>query len=307
MQNNIHAFAQLARSKAQLLSASPWRFFIGSLLAGAYVGIGIIFIFTIATPLPAAIQTLVLGATFAIALTLVVIAGAELFTGYTLYMTLGKSVKTVNSQQLLATWLVSWIGNFCGAIVLVGIYFLAKGYLFSHQELIAQVALHKVNATPIQLIAKGVLCNWLVCLAIWMSKKVDSDVARLVIIFWCLFVFIASGFEHSVANMTLLSIVYFSPESVIGLLDIAYNLSFVTLGNIIGGALFVALPYQAYANPTGNNPTDNHPRGIKATVPADTVPTLTKKRSTDNKVDYEIKAYSLFKEHTVKVKADTAT
>lgn len=250
MQNSVTFFAELARTKAQLLTDSPWSFFIGSMLAGAYVGIGIIFIFTVASPLPSELQTLVLGATFAIALTLVVIAGAELFTGYTMYMTIGMSKKTVNTQQLISTWVVTWLGNFCGALVLIGVYILAKGYLFSHQELIAQVALKKIDATPIQLIAKGTLCNWLVCLAIWMSKKVDSDIARLVIIFWCLFVFIASGFEHSIANMTLLSIVYLSPESVIGLPNIAYNLTFVTIGNIIGGAVFVALAYKTYPAPT---------------------------------------------------------
>jgi nitrite transporter NirC len=250
MQNNIKVFAEFARAKAKMLKESPLSFFIGSMLAGAYVGIGIIFIFTVASPLPSEVQALVLGATFAIALTLVVIAGAELFTGYTMYMTLGIAKKTVNPQQLMSTWVVSWLGNLCGAIVLVAIYLLAKGYLFSHAELISQVALKKISATPMQLIAKGALCNWLVCLAIWMSKKVDSDIARLVVIFWCLFVFIASGFEHSVANMTLLSIVYCIPGSVVGLSDIAYNLIFVTLGNIIGGAVFVALAYKTYADPT---------------------------------------------------------
>jgi nitrite transporter len=250
MQNNITIFSHFARTKANLLKESPLSFFIGSMLAGAYVGIGIIFIFTLANPLPAAVQPLVLGATFAIALTLVVIAGAELFTGYTLYMTLGIVKKTVNPQQLMSTWVVSWLGNLCGALVLVAIYLLAKGYLFSHGELIAQVAMKKIAASPVQLIAKGALCNWLVCLAIWMSKKVDSDIARLMVIFWCLFVFIASGFEHSVANMTLLSIVYLSPESVISLSDISYNLIFVTIGNIIGGAIFVALAYKNYIDPT---------------------------------------------------------
>lgn len=259
MQNNITVFAELARIKSQMLIDSPLRFFIGSMLAGAYVGIGIIFIFSIATPLPAEVQTLVLGATFAIALTLVVLAGAELFTGYTMYMTIGMHKKTVNLRQLLSTWLISWLGNFVGALILVGVYLLAKGYLLSHMELITQVALKKVNATPLQLIAKGVLCNWLVCLAIWMSKKVDSDIARLVVIFWCLFVFIASGFEHSIANMTLLSTVYFGTEGAINLSDIFYNLSFVTIGNIIGGAVFVALAYNGYASTkqsTGTSTTE---------------------------------------------------
>lgn len=247
MQDNISAFTALAKAKAQLLATSPMSFFIGSMLAGAYVGIGIIFILSVATPLPISVQPLVLGATFAIALTLVVIAGAELFTGYAMYMTIGKVKGSVNSKQLMSTWAMSWLGNLFGALTLVAIYWLAKGYLFSHTELIAKIALKKVHAAPLALVAKGILCNWLVCLAIWMSKKVDSDIARLVVIFWCLFVFIASGFEHSVANMTLLSIAYLSVDSVISLTDIAYNLSFVTLGNIIGGAVFVAGAYLTYA------------------------------------------------------------
>lgn len=247
MQQSINAFAELARTKALLLKQSKLGFTIGSMLAGAYVGIGIIFIFTVATPMPSEVQKLVLGITFAIALTLVVIAGAELFTGYTMYMTLGILQKKVNFKQLISSWCVTWLGNLLGALSLVLIYLAAKGYLFSHETLITQVALSKVNATPVQLLAKGALCNWLVCLALWMSKRVDSDIARLVVIFWCLFVFIASGFEHSIANMSLLSIVYFSPDSVIDLSDIAYNLTFVTIGNIIGGCLFVALAYQAYA------------------------------------------------------------
>ena len=80
-----------------------------------------------------------------------------------------------------------------------------------------------------------------------MSKKVDSDIARLVIIFWCLFVFIASGFEHSVANMTLLSMTDFTPGSIVGLSDIAYNLFFVTIDNVIGGSFFIAIAYKTYA------------------------------------------------------------
>ena len=122
----------ILKTKAQLLVNSPISFFIGSMLAGAYVGIGIIFILSVATPLPTSVQPLVLGATFAIALTLVVIAGAELFTGYTMYMAIGKIKGSVNSQQLISTWSMSWLGNLCGALTLVVIYWLAKGYLFSN-------------------------------------------------------------------------------------------------------------------------------------------------------------------------------
>src|SRR5438552_2010037 len=90
-----------------------------------------------------------------------------------------------------------------------------------------------------------VLCNWLVCLAIWMSARVNSDSAKCIVIFWCLLAFIASGFEHSVANMTLLglSLVGNHPATVsVG--GFGWNLLWVTLGNIVGGAVFVAGAYQ---------------------------------------------------------------
>ena len=106
-----------------------------------------------------------------------------------------------------------------------------------------------MKKNPILLAAGGllalfVLCNWLVCLALWMSARVDSDIAKCAVIFWCLLAFIASGFEHSVANMTLLGLALAGhhPETV-SIAGFAWNLGWVTLGNVIGGALFVGGAY----------------------------------------------------------------
>jgi nitrite transporter NirC len=94
------------------------------------------------------------------------------------------------------------------------------------------------------LFARAVLCNWLVCLAIWMAARVDSDIAKCAVIFWCLLAFIACGFEHSVANMTLLGLALAGnhPEAV-SIAGAAWNLAWVTLGNVVGGAVFVGGAY----------------------------------------------------------------
>ena len=120
----------------------------------------------------------------------------------------------------------------------------------SSGDVLLNVADYKMNSPATELIARGILCNWLVCLAIWMSARVKSESAKAIMIFWCLFAFIASGFEHSVANMTLLSLALLAdhPESI-SLAGMAHNLIWVTLGNIIAGVFFMAIGYTA-ANQT---------------------------------------------------------
>ncbi len=106
----------------------------------------------------------------------------------------------------------------------------------------------KMNGSAIELLARAILCNWLVCLALWMAGRTSNDAAKCIVIFWCLFAFIASGFEHSVANMTLFSVALLGehPESV-SLAGMAHNLVWVTLGNLISGSLFMGVAYWLYS------------------------------------------------------------
>jgi len=216
------------------------------MLAGAYVGIGIILIFTLCSQVPPEFQKLVMGATFGIALTLVIIAGAELFTGHTMFMVLRGFRGMGSVRDVAATWAVTWIGNLVGSLALVGLFALGGGggLLSAPDTLVMKVAAAKMNASAVSLFARAILCNWLVCLAIWMSARVSSDSAKCIVIFWCLLAFIASGFEHSVANMTLLGLALAGnhPETV-SAAGFAWNLFWVTLGNAVAGAIFVAGAY----------------------------------------------------------------
>ncbi len=243
--DTINHFAGIAKEKAGLLINNPSSFFIGSMMAGAYIGIGIILIFTLGAFVEPSIRKLVMGATFGIALTLVVFAGSELFTGHTMFMTIGWLRGKTNGKDLARVWSMSWTGNLAGALVLGLIYYAGQGALMgTGSDLLNSIAAAKMGKSALELFALGILCNWLVCLALWMSARTKSDAAKCIIIFWCLFAFIASGYEHSVANMAIFVIALLGehPETV-SLAGMAHNLLWVTLGNVVAGAMFMGLGY----------------------------------------------------------------
>jgi len=224
-------------------------YLIATLLAGVYVGFGIILIFTLGAPLAKAgspFQPLVMGASFGIALTLVIMAGAELFTGNNMVLTVSTLARRTTWKQTLINWLLVFIGNLVGALLLS--YLVKFSGLFNSvasDHLLFVTAQKKMTAPVSELFFRGILCNWLVCLAVWMSMKLKSEGAKMFAIWWCLFAFIASGFEHSVANMTVLSLAMMLPQhpEIIDLAGWLHNMIPVTLGNMVGGILFVGLAY----------------------------------------------------------------
>ena len=245
----IAGIAAAARAKASLLRHGPRQYLILSALAGAYVGLGIVLIFAIGAPLQAAgsgATKAVMGASFGVALTLVIFAGSELFTGNNLVMTVGALSRTVAPGALGRVWAASFAGNLLGSILLA-LAVAVSGVLSKApaKEFVLGVVAAKMAAPAMELFFRGVLCNALVCLAVWMGLRTKDETARLVLIFWCLFAFIGAGFEHSVANMTLLAIGLFLPHdpNLVSWAGFARNLTVVTLGNIVGGALLIALPY----------------------------------------------------------------
>ncbi|HMH65325.1 MAG TPA: nitrite transporter NirC [Rhizomicrobium sp.] len=245
-QDTIDHFADVAAKKVQTISDNPLGFFIACCMAGAYIGLGIIAIFSIGQLVDPSVRPLAMGLTFALALTLVVFAGAELFTGHTMIMAIGLLRGRVGLGGLATAWTLTWIGNLVGAVVLATIFWLGGGgqILKAGADLIFTAAAAKMHAAPLALVCRGILCNWLVCLALWMCARTKSDTAKCIVIFWCLFAFIASGFEHSVANMTLFAIALLAPHpDTISTAGMFYNLLWVSLGNVIAGAMFMAAGY----------------------------------------------------------------
>ena len=238
------ATANTAAAKVSFMKKNPAGFFILSMLAGAYIGFGVLLAFTIGGLLNGQpYAKVVMGLSFGVALSLVVIAGAELFTGNNLVLSAGVFKGTVKMREALGLWLFCWVGNACGSILLAFIYKATGLGTGDVAAFMANAALGKMTAGPGALIARGILCNILVCLAVWSANRCKSDSGKLIMIFWCLFAFITTGFEHSVANMTLLTIALLTPAgTAVSIGGWFYNLLLVTLGNMIGGIVFVSLP-----------------------------------------------------------------
>ena len=244
----VDQFATVATAKAAFLRRSPLGFWISSMMAGAYVGLGIILIFCVGANVDPSIRPVVMGASFGIALTLVIFAGSDLFTGHTMFISFGWLRGRTSLRDLAACWSASWAGNLAGCVVLAAIFVAGGGglALAGKSPLIINIAAAKMNAPAVELVARSMLCNWLVCLAIWTSARMTNDTAKCIAIFWCLYAFIASGFEHSVANMALLSIALLAEHPpTVTLRGLGWNLFWVTIGNAISGAGIMGLGYWA--------------------------------------------------------------
>src|SRR5438477_1800616 len=245
----VDQFATIATTKAAFLRRSPVGFWISSMMAGAYVGLGIILIFCVGANVDPSIRPIVMGASFGIALTLVIFAGSDLFTGHTMFMTHGWLQGRTSLSELGACWGMSWTGNLLGCTILAMLFVAGGGGpallgLGGKAPLIVTVAAAKMNAPAVELVARAILCNWLVCLAIWTAGRMTNDTAKCIAIFWCLYAFIASGFEHSVANMTLLSIALLAEHpATVSLAGLGWNLQWVTIGNVLSGAGIMGIGY----------------------------------------------------------------
>jgi nitrite transporter NirC len=253
-QDDLESVAKAASAKFNLLINNPAGYLVSSMLAGIFVGFGVLLIYSISSLMTGlAYSKIIMGAVFGGALSLVILVGAELFTGNNFVMTVGIIKKTVSLADTLKLWGVCLIGNWVGA-VLLSVLFVGSGLGNGIAgETMAAAAATKMSLPFIPLIVRAILCNALVCLAVWSSYRVKSESGKLVLIFWCLFVFVTAGFEHSIANMTLLTIALLKPFSAaVSVGGYFYNILAVMLGNMVGGILLVALPYAIISRQTGD-------------------------------------------------------
>lgn len=253
--------------------------FMLAILAGAFIGIGAIFATTVSagsmavkaadgaaafsTGLPYGVVRLLAGLVFTTGLITVVIAGSELFTGNNLII-MAFADRRVSLGALLRNWIIVYAGNFVGSIITAAIVFLGKQYTFGSGAIgltALSIGEAKTSLTFIQAVALGIMCNALVCLAVWMTYSARSVTDKILAIIPPIACFVAAGFEHSVANMYFipvsLFVKYFGDPAFFTTIGKAaadfphltwsnfflMNLLPVTIGNIIGGAGMVGLIY----------------------------------------------------------------
>jgi len=247
---------------------SGWRnLMMLALLAGFFISLGAIFYTTTITTagitLAFGISKLIGGLSFCLGLILVVIAGAELFTGNNLIV-MSLASGQITLSQLLRNWTLVYFGNFIGAIGAVFLIFIAKQYLMAGGQVgvsALKIANAKCGLEFFQAIALGIICNSLVCLAVWLCYSARSTTDKIMSIIFPITAFVAIGSEHCIANMYFIPIgmliKYFAPATYwtqIGFTPADFplitfenflvsNLLPVTIGNILGGTLFVGLIY----------------------------------------------------------------
>ena len=254
------------------------KMFMLAVLAGAFISLGAIFATTIAsggmsvaapdgevaftTGLPYGVTRLLTGLVFSLGLILVVVGGAELFTGNNMIVMAWAS-KKVSTYALLRNWGIVYLGNFVGSLGTALLMFFSKQYTFGANAVgiaALKIAVGKVDLEFGQAIALGILCNALVCMAVWLTYSARSTLDKIIAIIFPITAFVAAGFEHSIANMYFIPYALFvngfDPEymaavgaKVPGLENLTWSAFFinnlipVTIGNIIGGAVLVAAAY----------------------------------------------------------------
>jgi formate/nitrite transporter len=217
------------------------------ILAGAFIAFGAMF-YTLAvtgSELGFGPTRAIGGLAFSLGLILVIVGGAELFTGNSLIV-LACASRRINLAALGRNWGIVYVGNLIGAlgaaalVELSGVLELGGGAVAVTAEAIAQ---SKVALGPMQAFVRGILCNVLVCLAVWMGFAAHTVTGKVFAIIFPITAFVALGFEHSVANMYLIPIGALQGDGDIGFFDFLENIVPVTLGNIVGGGVLVALVY----------------------------------------------------------------
>jgi formate/nitrite transporter len=251
-------------------ATSPWfTVFVLGILAGSYIGFGGLLSTTVTFDVAAkwgiGFSKILGGAAFSVGLMLVVIAGAELFTGNNL-MVSSVMIKEITFSTMLKRWGIVFLANFIGSMIIAFVFYFSGLWKTGNGALGAaavKIAYTKTALTFGEALWRGIGCNWLVCLAVWMALAARQIIGKIFAIFFPIMAFVAIGFEHSVANM------YFIPTgillmngagftnvpgvdpNILGWINFLWrNLLPVTIGNIIGGGVFVGMSYWgAYLRP----------------------------------------------------------
>ena len=243
------------------------RTFVLAVLAGAFIGLGAMFATVVtadAGDVPFGITRLLGGLVFSLGLVLVVVAGAELFTGNNLIV-MAWADRRVTLRRLMRNWGIVYAGNLGGAVATALLVFAARQYEFGDGAVglnALAIAETKASLGWGQALALGVLCNALVCLAVWLSYAARSVTDKVLAVIFPITAFVAAGFEHSVANMYFLAVGLLVKGTSLAdggdYADLSWsralfgNLLPVTIGNIFGGAVMVGLVYWlVYRRPAG--------------------------------------------------------
>ncbi len=245
--NNLNTESYIPSEMAKLAQASSVRkanrdllsALLLSIQAGAFIALGAAFYTYVIqdSSLGIGITSMLGGLAFSLGLILVIIAGADLFTGDTL-MIMAYMSRLIKLGQMIKSWIIVFIGNLIGALSIVILVkfsgILNNDYVLNTAK---NIYIKKTSLTLLEAFFSGILCNILVCLAIWLCYAGKTVTDKIMAIIFPITAFVAMGFEHSIANMYLLPI---GGDNTVAILN---NIIPVTIGNMVGGAIFVGVVY----------------------------------------------------------------
>ena len=225
------------------------RYFVYAAMAGCFCSMGMALAFSVSAGFYSSealrgAHTFMLGAMFTLSFTLITFAGAELFTGNVLVMTMAFLQRKIKFSECAGLLAYCYLANICGA-AFMGLIISLTGVLAGQTgDMLVFMAREKAALSLMHGFFRGVMCNMMVCLGTWCVLKLKSESAKLIILFWCVLGFVALGYEHSIANAGIFTMAALcNTGSPIGYQGIILNMLPVTLGNLAGGSVFVALVY----------------------------------------------------------------
>ena len=240
---DVEKISKAAQNKINLLNNDFFKYFMRSIVAGFFIVVAMIFSNVVGNVFSSADEVawgkFLAAVVFAIAVLLIVMVGGELFTGNNFVMAFGAFDKKVKWSDVGKVWLVSYIGNFVGCLILA-LVFVGAG-ASGTADYFAGFIGNKLSIPTGQMFLRAVLCNFFVCLAVLCGMKIKDEAAKFFMIIMCIAGFVISGFEHCVANMGVFVTAACLVTGLSGA-DIARSMVIVTLGNIVGGALLLAWP-----------------------------------------------------------------
>ena len=230
---DIDNYMNTAKGK---INNKPLKTFVLAIYAGIFIALaGVLSTVASLSIDNYSVAKLLSGLVFPIGLILVIFMKTELFTGNSL-LVIPLLKKEINIKQLLKNWLIVYLGNLCGALI-ISILIVNTPLKETIATKMVSIANTKVSFSILEAIILGILCNFLVCLAVFLSSNAKSTVEKIIVIFLPIFTFVALSFEHSVANMSYLSLGYLLDNNITITKLLLNNLLPVTLGNIIGGSI----------------------------------------------------------------------
>lgn len=244
MFSDIEVLCKLGKIKVNLMKNDPKRFFVRAFMAGAYLGIAAILSYTLGALLSehAALAKIAVAGSFGIGLVAIVYLGAELFTGNCFVTIMPVLNGEMKLHELIPMWVTCYIGNCLGIGLVCWLFIMSGSQAKILTPYLQGIMESKLDFNVLQLLIKGILCNFIVCVAAYSGVKVKDETARLIVIMVMVMAFVLPGFEHCIANAGIFTMGLAQLGTAVDWSALPLHMLISTIGNILGGSVVLAFP-----------------------------------------------------------------